>query len=462
MADAPRKSSPWPLLAILVLGALLATFLVLQWRKRDAERITYKPPPPVHPPPAPPDPASAEFHQQVALARKAIEAGKWDEAEAAIEAARKAKDAPELAALKETVARKRKEEETARAEELGRQAARRKQEEGFAAIKGKVEKDRTESRWDGALASLEEFAKEFPPVLQDAEYDRLLDRFRRLREDADGAFAGLMAEARKLAGAEKYGPALTQAEKALGFYPEREPAVKKFRDEIQEARLLKEMVRIPSATCWIGSAAPDEGGLRQVTLPPFYLDRTEVTNEDYMAFVAATGHPAPPQWGQARKPPPKRERHPVVQVTFSDASKYAAWIGKRLPSAEEWEVAARGPDQREFPWGNAFTEKDNVYLANSLEYWQYNKSLNPGTTPVDQETFSGPNSESAFRVLGMGGNVWEWTSTAVPRGPGVEFRVLKGGSFMTSKTALRCSNVYLENPAFGHPDVGFRCARDPK
>jgi formylglycine-generating enzyme required for sulfatase activity len=143
-----------------------------------------------------------------------------------------------------------------------------------------------------------------------------------------------------------------------------------------------------------------------------------------------------------------------VFVTFADAGKYAAWAGKRLPSAEEWEVAARGPDPREFPWGNAFTEKDNVFNANSLEYWQFNKSQNPGTTPVDQ--FDGPNSESAFRVMGMGENVWEWTSTEDSR----KFRVLKGGSFMTPKAALRCANVYPEDPALAHPDVGFRCARD--
>jgi formylglycine-generating enzyme required for sulfatase activity len=63
----------------------------------------------------------------------------------------------------------------------------------------------------------------------------------------------------------------------------------------------------------------------------------------------------------------------------------------------------------------------------------------------------------------MGGNVWEWTSTAVPRKggkEGPEFRILKGGSFMTPKDAVRCANVYAEDPRLGHPDVGFRCARD--
>jgi formylglycine-generating enzyme required for sulfatase activity len=63
----------------------------------------------------------------------------------------------------------------------------------------------------------------------------------------------------------------------------------------------------------------------------------------------------------------------------------------------------------------------------------------------------------------MGGNVWEWTSTAARKGEGgPEYRILKGGSFMTSAKALRCANVLLEDPRLPHPDVGFRCVRDAK
>jgi len=466
-ADVPRRSSPWPLLAILLLVGLLSAFLALQWTRREPEPITFKPspPPPVppqtttEPTPPPPvpvrDPDREEFERRAALARTALEARNWDAAEAEIAAAAKAKDSPELRPLRDALAKGRKEEEAARAAEAALQEARRKQAEAFVALQDRVEKERTESHWDAAIGLLEGFAKDFPEAPRDAAYERLLDRFRRLRSDADAAFTGLMAEASRLAAADRHGPALSQAEKALGYFPERRDQVAKFRAQVQEARLLKEMVRVPQADCWIGSdARPDEQPLRQVRLPAFYIDRYEVTNEDYLAFVSATQHPAPPHWGASRKPPKGRERHPVVYVTFEDAAKYAAWTGKRLPSAEEWEVAARGPDRREFPWGNAFAEKENVFAANSLEYWQVHKSQSPGTTPVDQ--FDGPNSESAFRVMGMGGNVWEWTSTATPAG----FRVLKGGSFMTSRAALRCANVYPENPRLGHPDVGFRCARD--
>jgi formylglycine-generating enzyme required for sulfatase activity len=148
-------------------------------------------------------------------------------------------------------------------------------------------------------------------------------------------------------------------------------------------------------------------------------------------------------------------------VTWDDAAAYAKWAGKRLPTAEEWEVAARGPDKREYPWGNVFLEKEDKFPCNCLEFWQVNKAKSPGTTPV--ENFE--NGESAFGVYGMGGNVWEWTATAAPaKGskPPPEFRILKGGSFMTPRKATRCANIYAEDPRLPHPDVGFRCARDVK
>ena len=238
--------------------------------------------------------------------------------------------------------------------------------------------------------------------------------------------------------------------------------VREFQAKVRTAKLESEMVRIPDAACWVGhDENEDEKPFRQVKLAPFFIDRYEVTNEDYQAFVVATGHPAPPHWG-GKSVPRGGDRHPVVYVSYADAEAYAKWAGKRLPTADEWEVAARGPDRREFPWGNAFSEKENVFPCNSLEFWQVAKAA-PTTLAVDAPALA--NGESAFRVYGMGGNVWEWTSTAVAGKSGeslLEFRILKGGSFMTSAKALRCANRLPEDPRLFHPDVGFRCARDAK
>jgi formylglycine-generating enzyme required for sulfatase activity len=160
--------------------------------------------------------------------------------------------------------------------------------------------------------------------------------------------------------------------------------------------------------------------------------------------------------------PPGREKHPVVFVSYADVEGYAAWAGKRLPTADEWEVAARGPDKREFPWGNAFTEKENVFHCNCVEYWQLTKNP-PGTLAVD--AFDAANSASFYGVYGMGGNVWEWTSSKKMRmvgGKPEEFRVLKGGSFMTGARSIRCASVMPEDPTLALPDVGFRCVKDVK
>ncbi len=84
----------------------------------------------------------------------------------------------------------------------------------------------------------------------------------------------------------------------------------------------------------------------QVSLPAFYIDRTEVTNAAYQAFASSANHPLPPDF------PKDRPQYPVVNVTIDDAKAFASWAGKRLPSALEWEKAARGSDGRLFPWGN--------------------------------------------------------------------------------------------------------------
>jgi formylglycine-generating enzyme required for sulfatase activity len=150
-------------------------------------------------------------------------------------------------------------------------------------------------------------------------------------------------------------------------------------------------------------------------------------------------------------------------VTWDDAEAYAAWAGKRLPTADEWEVAARGPDKREYPWGNIFLEKEDKYPCNSLEYWQVHKNLAPGTTPVDEKDFD--NGVSAFGVYGMGGNVWEWTATG-GAAKGSSARRPSSGSSRglvhdpAEVDALR--ERLAEDPRLPHPDVGFRCARDVK
>ena len=479
---AARKPKGWPLFAIALLIALLAGFLFLRWRKKeDVPAVVKEPvpiskaadpatptktPPPVDPAVKTPPPAEDAFAIKLAELRKLVEAKNWSEAATVFEAARALKPAdPSLAALESTIAEGKKKEDAARAEAAKAAELRKAQDRDWALSKDKVEACRTSDRWDEGVAVLDEFVKKYPGAVRDSDYDRTQDNFKKLQKESDTYFKRDLAEAQKHFAEERYTPAITTAEGALKYYPERKPQVREFQDRARELAAVKSMVRIPTTNCWIGSdERDDERPLRQVKLPAFLIDKYEVTNEDYYAFTSATSHDPPPAWG-GRKPPPKREKHPVVFVTWDDAAAYAKWAGKRLPTAEEWEVAARGPDKRDFPWGNVFQEREENFFANCLEHWQLNKSQAPGTSDVDSKLFEG--GVSAFGVYGMSGNVWEWTATAAPppagstKPPG-EFRVLKGGSFMTPQKALRCANVIADDPRLPHPDVGFRCARDVK
>ena len=467
-----RKTGPWPLVAISVLVALLAAFLILTYRRQDRERaLVVKPPAPVEtapvdppvvvpaPPTPPADPPKGPADALRTDVRKALDARRWDEAQKLLDGA---KDVADLDALREELAAGRKADEKARLEALALEAAKRKRDQDWLAARDKSEKAKDANRWDEALSILDAVLKEHPDLAKVEEFARTHEAVAGMRKESDAIFRKELADADKLFAAGRFALADATAEKVLKMYPERSAGVRAFQDKVRLAKLESEMIRIPDASCWIGSDAnPDEKPLRQVKLAPFFLDRFEVSNEDYLAFVLTTGHPAPPHWN-GKSVPKGRERHPVLFVSYDDATTYAKWAGKRLPSAEEWEVAARGPDKREFPWGNTFSEKENVFPCNSIEFWQVQKAI-PTTLPVDAPLLA--NGESAFRVMGMGGNVWEWTSTSVPGKSGdllLEFRILKGGSFLTPSKALRCANVLAEDPRLGHPDVGFRCARDAK
>jgi formylglycine-generating enzyme required for sulfatase activity len=328
------------------------------------------------------------------------------------------------------------------------------------ALEEQVRELRSKDLHDAAKQAVEKFIESHAALANDAGVKRLQESTREFALEADRLFAKRLAEAQEHLDAGRSAQALEAAARAQRLYPERKARIEEFNRRVHQALTASTMVKVTSHECWIGSdLRAEEKPLRKVTLSSFLIDRTPVTNEEYAAYVAASGAKPPSYWTNG-KFPKWLVRHPVVMVSWADAAAYAAWAGKRLPTAEEWEVAARGTDRREFPWGKVFQEKEDRFPANSLEYWQAHKTEAPGTTPVDK--FSGEGFVSACGAA-MGGNVWEWTSTKSPGKVGdraVEFRVLKGGSFMTASRAMRCAEVFPENPVLQHPDVGFRCAKD--
>ena len=139
-----------------------------------------------------------------------------------------------------------------------------------------------------------------------------------------------------------------------------------------------------------------------------------------------------------------KRSHPVVQITLKDTLSFAAWIGKRLPTENEWEAAARTKDGNSFPWGSEWKNQ----ICN------IENSGKGGTTPVDEFKDS-INSSGISDTLG---NVWEWTTQTEEYGD-KNFYIAKGGSFVSDQS-VRLWSRFLLKPDFSANILGFRCVID--
>lgn len=221
------------------------------------------------------------------------------------------------------------------------------------------------------------------------------------------------------------------------------------------------MALVRGGTYAVGSDSGerDEAPAHAAVLDPFYIDVNEVTNAEFSRFVSETGYIAEGQWKTyAGK---DRDRHPVASVTWNDASAYAKWAGKRLPTEHEWEAAARGGEVGlPFPNGNALTAGDATYDFVTDETIR--------TTPV------GTKPANGYGLHDMAGNVWEWCSDwyasdayrrLTPNNPaGPErgaARVMRGGSWNERSVSCRVSNRLEMTPTIIGFVFGFRCAKTP-
>jgi formylglycine-generating enzyme required for sulfatase activity len=269
------------------------------------------------------------------------------------------------------------------------------------------------------------------------------------------------------------------------------------------------MVLVPAGEFTMGGAPRDnwaeghELPQRVLSLPAFYIDELEVTNLDYKKFIDATDWQAPPSWGRERKYAEGADFIPIGEVTWWDASAYAKWAGKRLPTEAEWEKAARGTDGRIFPWGDEF----------SSDFANNDKNLLPAG--------SKSAGASPYGAVDMAGNIAEWTASIYAPYPRLDSslpssfggtqatsapappppfdasilpafatplpddqksdikdkdprlalftreqlgdnrqRVYRGGSYNSYARFLRCSNRRSEEPGSRWPNIGFRCALD--
>jgi formylglycine-generating enzyme required for sulfatase activity len=302
------------------------------------------------------------------------------------------------------------------------------------------------------------------------------------------------------------------------------------------------MVWVPGGAFKMGSDEhyPEEGPANEVFVDGFWMDRYPVTNDQFKRFVEATGYvtvaeravdpeaypgvapealvpgsaifrqpsgpvdlSGPASWWEyapganwrcpdSHASSIERGRHPVVHVCYEDATAYAQWAGKRLPTEAEWERAARGGlDGREFCWGDEF-EPGGTMMANVWKGefpWENCKPQPPGSKPV------GCYPPNGFGLFDVAGNVWEWTSDlfsprhagvgrkttasaccsmprspagpltalADPASPRIPLRVLKGGSFLCAENYCMRYRPAARTPQgsdSGAVHIGFRCVRE--
>jgi formylglycine-generating enzyme required for sulfatase activity len=214
--------------------------------------------------------------------------------------------------------------------------------------------------------------------------------------------------------------------------------------EMAEGDVPAGMVLVPAGEFIMGfdRGAPDEQPQRKVEIEAFYIDKYEVTNQEFKRVF--------PDHKYERG----KENHPVTGVTWEQADSYARTVGKRLPTEEEWEKAARGTDGREYPWGNRFEPS----LCNSSE------KPNIGVEAVGEYR----GGASPYGCMDMAGNAFEWTAswynaypgnTAIEKDYGQMFRVLRGGSYRSNKYDIRCASRHYDRMTSSGVDYGFRCAQ---
>lgn len=186
---------------------------------------------------------------------------------------------------------------------------------------------------------------------------------------------------------------------------------------------------------------------RRLTLPSFYMDKYEVTTKRYLAFRQATGRKESYKVNELIQA--SDADRPIIGVDWQDAGDYCRYYGKRLPTEEEWEKAARGTDGRIYPWGDDEPTRDLAgYDWDKKQRWQGYDSLSP--------VGAHEAGKSPYGIYDLAGGVIEWTSSDYER----ETKVIRGGSWVSHPSALRSAHRRGVSATYRLNALGFRCAQD--
>jgi formylglycine-generating enzyme required for sulfatase activity len=215
--------------------------------------------------------------------------------------------------------------------------------------------------------------------------------------------------------------------------------------ELATGLQLDASVELPGGTYLVG----EPGEERSAILARVRIGRWPVANEHARPFFEATGRPADDGL-TARLEAPALGDHPVTGLSRAEAEAFCAWAAEelgrpvRLPSGDEWEALARGPEGRTWPWGDTF-DPDRCACVESGAGW---------TVPVT----SHPDGAGPFGSEQQAGNVWEWVADRTPEGWGI----VRGGSWLDYEWGVRASRVLAADPRRGTETTGFRLAFDER
>jgi len=219
----------------------------------------------------------------------------------------------------------------------------------------------------------------------------------------------------------------------------------------------QDMIAIPGGEFMMGrdNGSDYEQPAHKVSVSPFFIDKYEVTNERYADFVRLKNRNAPNNWLNG-SPLPGQDKFPVTYVSWYDARDYCESLGKRLPTEEEWEFAARGRENLLYPYGNEWSPDLS--------------SASPSSDRIGRLSAVGsfPRGASPFGVLDMAGNVAEWTASDYKPYPGSRAKsdegnkIQRGGSFINLPSQQTATDRFFTFPNRTFDYVGFRCAKDAK
>lgn len=229
-----------------------------------------------------------------------------------------------------------------------------------------------------------------------------------------------------------------------------------------EVPIKADLIEIPGGKFQMGrnDSLATEGPAHLVTVNAFAMDKNEVTNAEYGQFVRQTNHKPPEQWGSV-KPPVGQELLPVSNVSYEDATAFAAWrsqrdgVTYRLPTEEEWEYAARnGEKDNMYPWGNT---------------WEPGRAATQETgVGKEQPVGTYPAGANSWGVQDLLGNVWEWTSSRASVYPGNSLQltaqykdwiVVRGGGYSSPSNKVYSAYRDWFAPNYKNPVLGFRLVK---